>query len=74
MSRSIHYEGVARLINNRHRAEERLCEAPPYAIAEKIDRLSARSGPGMVIKAKAAEGDKGGLSATGLLGAYGLLS
>ena len=27
-----------------------------------------------LIKAKAAEGDKGGLSATGLLGAYGLLS
>ena len=27
-----------------------------------------------LIKAKAVEGDKGGLSATGLLGAYGLLS
>jgi hypothetical protein len=27
-----------------------------------------------LIKAKAAEGDKNGLSATGLLGAYGLLS
>jgi hypothetical protein len=27
-----------------------------------------------LIRAKAAEGDKGGLSATGLLGAYGMLS